>query len=61
MPIAMSNKVILITEKPRITTPIKIALNSLGLEILADYPASDIYIGYADRNCKIRKNRLHTH
>ncbi len=39
MPIATSNKVILITEKPRITTPIKIALDSLGLEFTADYPA----------------------
>ena len=35
----MSNKIILITEKPRVTPPIKIALNSLGLEITTDYPA----------------------
>ena len=35
----MSNKVILITEKARITTPIKIALDSYRLEILTDYPA----------------------
>lgn len=39
MPNGMSNRVILITEKPRITTPIKIALNSLGLEIEGEYPA----------------------
>lgn len=39
MPIETSNKVILITEKPRITTPIKIALDSLGLEFTTDYPA----------------------
>jgi len=39
MPITMSNKVILITEIPRITTSIKIALNQVGLEIVHDYPA----------------------
>ncbi len=39
MPIEMSNKVILITEKPRITSPIKIALNSLNLDLVSDYPA----------------------
>ncbi len=39
MPIEMSNKVILITEKSRITSPIKIALNSMSLEIEAEYPA----------------------
>jgi len=35
----MSNKVILITEVPRITTSIKLALNQVGLEIVSDYPA----------------------
>lgn len=35
----MSNKVILITEVPRITTTIKLALNQVGLEIVGDYPA----------------------
>lgn len=39
MPIEMSDRVILITEKSRITSPIKIALNSLALEIEAEYPA----------------------
>lgn len=39
MPITMSNKVILITEIPRISTAIKIALNQVGLEIVTDYPA----------------------
>ncbi|HPJ36522.1 MAG TPA: hypothetical protein PK358_16915 [Spirochaetota bacterium] len=39
MSIEISGKVILITEKPRITSPIKIALNKFGLEITADYPA----------------------
>lgn len=39
MPIEMSNKIILITEKTRITSPIKIALNTHGLEIAAEYPA----------------------
>lgn len=39
MPIDMSDKVILITDKPRITSPIKIALNRSGLEITTDYPA----------------------
>lgn len=39
MPISMSNKVILITEVPRISTTIKLALNQVGLEIVSDYPA----------------------
>jgi len=39
MTIGISNKVILITEKSRITSPMKIALNKHGLEFLADYPA----------------------
>lgn len=39
MPTEMSNKVILITEKPRISSPIKIALNKQSAEIAADYPA----------------------
>ena len=39
MPIEMSDKIILITEKTRITSPIKIALNKFNLEIAADYPA----------------------
>jgi len=39
MPITMSNKVILITEIPRINTTIKLALNQVGLEIVSDYPA----------------------
>lgn len=39
MTINMSDSVILITEKPRITTPIKIALNKYNLQIVADYPA----------------------
>ncbi len=39
MPTEMSNKVILITEKPRITSPIKIALNKHSIEIATDYPA----------------------
>jgi len=39
MAITMSDKVILITEKSRITSPIKIALNKFNLEIVTDYPA----------------------
>lgn len=39
MTIEMSDKVILITDKPRITSPIKIALNKFSLEIVSDYPA----------------------
>ena len=39
MPIETSNKVILITEIPRINTTIKLALNQVGLEIVGDYPA----------------------
>ncbi len=39
MPIEMSKKIILLTEKPRISSPIKIALNSLGLDIVTNYPA----------------------
>jgi len=39
MSIEMSKKIILITEKPRISPPIKIALNSLGYELASDYPA----------------------
>ncbi len=39
MSIEISNKIILITEKSRITSPIRIALNGLGLDIVADYPA----------------------
>jgi len=35
----MSNKVILVTEVPRINTTIKLALNQVGLEIVGDYPA----------------------
>lgn len=39
MSIEMSEKVILITDRPRITSPIKIALNKHNLEIVTDYPA----------------------
>lgn len=39
MPVEMSNRVILITELPRITTTIKLALNKIGAEIITDYPA----------------------
>lgn len=39
MAINISDSVILITEKPRITSPIKIALNKFNLQIVADYPA----------------------
>lgn len=39
MPIEVSNRIFLITEKTRINSPIKIALNSLGYELTEDYPA----------------------
>lgn len=39
MAIGYSNKVIFISERTRIATPIKIALNKLGFEFATDYPA----------------------
>jgi len=39
MALKMSNRVILLTELPRIATPIKLGLNKIGAEIITDYPA----------------------